>query len=72
MAALEGAKVLRLQRGAASPEACKKAEIILIELSKPHLKPVCDICADLFYPASGSDVDTVVLHGKILMQNRRI
>jgi 5-methylthioadenosine/S-adenosylhomocysteine deaminase len=41
-------------------------------LIKPHLSPLHDIFANIVYSARGSDVDTVIVDGKVLMQNRRV
>ena len=50
-------------------EVGKKADVILIDLSKPHLKPLHNIYARIVYSAHASDVDTVIVDGKILMEN---
>ncbi|MGB9854839.1 MAG: amidohydrolase, partial [Candidatus Bathyarchaeales archaeon] len=68
MATLNGAKALKLEKSIGSLEVGKKADIILIEFSKPHLKPLHDIYASIVYSAHGSDVDTVIVDGKILME----
>ncbi|MEM2971739.1 MAG: amidohydrolase [Candidatus Bathyarchaeia archaeon] len=72
MATLNGAKALGLDGEVGSLEIGKKADIILIDLSKPHLKPLHNIYASIVYSARGSDVDTVIVDGKILMENRQI
>lgn len=72
MATINGAKALGLERCIGSLEEGKKADIILIDLSKPHLKPLHDIYATIVYSARGSDVDTVIVDGKILMEKRRV
>ncbi len=72
MATLNGAKALNLERNVGSLEVGKKADIILIDFSKPHLKPLQDIYASIVYSAHGSDVDTVMVDGKILMENRQV
>lgn len=72
MATLNGAKALALEKNIGSLEAGKKADIILIDFSKPHLKPLHDVYASIAYSAHGSDVDTVIVDGKILMENRQV
>ncbi len=49
-----------------------KADLILVDLKKPHLRPVHDIYSHLAYSANGSDVNTTICNGKILMQNRKV
>jgi len=72
MATLNGAKALRLRKTIGSLEVGKKADVILVDLSKPHLKPLHDIYASIVYSAHGSDVDTVIVDGKIVMENRHV
>lgn len=72
MATINGAKALGLENSVGSLERGKKADIILIDLSKPHLKPLHDIYATIVYSSRGSDVDTVIVDGKILMENRQV
>ncbi len=72
MATIDGAKALGLEKSVGSLEVGKKADLILINLRKPHLTPVHDPYANIVYAASGSDVDTVIVDGKILMVNREL
>jgi 5-methylthioadenosine/S-adenosylhomocysteine deaminase len=72
MATLKGAKALGLDKETGSLEVGKKADLILIDFSKPHLKPLHDVYAGIVYSARGSDVDTVIVDGKILMENRKV
>jgi 5-methylthioadenosine/S-adenosylhomocysteine deaminase len=72
MATLNGAKALGLERSIGSIEVGKKADVILIDFTKPHLKPLHNIYATLVYSARGSDVDTVIVDGKIIMENRKV
>jgi 5-methylthioadenosine/S-adenosylhomocysteine deaminase len=72
MATIDGARALGLESDIGSLEVGKKADIILVDLSKPHLKPLHDIYASLVYSARASDVDTVIVDGKVLMENRQV
>lgn len=72
MATINGAKALGLEKSIGSLETGKKADIILIDFSKPHLKPLHDVYASIVYSAHGSDVETVIVDGKILMENRQV
>lgn len=72
MATIEGAKVLGLENEIGTIEEGKKADIILIDINKPHLYPANDIATNLVYSANGSDVDTVIIDGKIIMKNRKL
>jgi cytosine/adenosine deaminase-related metal-dependent hydrolase len=70
MATLNGAEALGLQDQIGSIEAGKKADLILLNIKKPHLTPAYNIVSNLVYSAAGSDVDTVIIDGKVVMQNR--
>jgi cytosine/adenosine deaminase-related metal-dependent hydrolase len=70
MATVNGAKALGLEHEIGSIEVGKKADLILIDLSKPHLIPAFNPVSHLVYAAEGSDVDTVIIDGKIVMENR--
>jgi 5-methylthioadenosine/S-adenosylhomocysteine deaminase len=72
MATTYGAKALGLEKSVGSLEVGKKADMILIDLSKPHLKPLHNIYASIVYSARACDVDTVIVGGKILMENRQL
>ena len=50
----------------------EKADMIFIDMSAPHLHPINDIDALIVYAMQGSDVDTVIVNGEILMQNKII
>ena len=72
MATINGAKALDWNKEIGSIEIGKKADIILIDINKPHLYPIHNIISLLAYSAQGSDVDTVIVDGKILMENREM
>ena len=72
MATIDGARALGLSDFIGSLEVNKRADIILIDVEKPHLTPMHDIYATLVYSARGSDVDTVIVDGKVLMENRNV
>jgi 5-methylthioadenosine/S-adenosylhomocysteine deaminase len=72
MATINGAKALGLTDKIGSLEIGKRADLILIDFSKPHLKPLHDVFASIVYSAHGSDVDTVIVDGKIMMKNRHV
>ena len=72
MATIDGAKALGLEKTVGSLEVGKKADIILIDFRKPHLTPVHDPYANIVYSARGSDVDTVIVDGKLLMEGRKV
>jgi 5-methylthioadenosine/S-adenosylhomocysteine deaminase len=72
MATIDGAKALGLEKNVGSLEVGKKADVILLDFKKPHLTPIHDFHANIVYSACGSDVDTVIVDGKILMENKNV
>jgi 5-methylthioadenosine/S-adenosylhomocysteine deaminase len=72
MATCEGAKALGMEQCIGSLEVGKKADIIMIDLNKPHLTPLYNEYSHLVYAAGGADVDTVFINGKMVMNNRRL
>jgi len=72
MATVEGAKVLGMEKQIGSLEPGKKADVIVLDLNKPHLTPLYSPYSHLVYAASGADVDTVVINGRVVMENRRL
>jgi len=72
MATLNGARAVGLEKDVGSLEVGKKADVILVDLAKPHLTPLHDIYSTIVYSARAADVDTVIVDGKILMQKRQV
>ena len=72
MATIEGARVLGLDNEIGTLEPGKKADMIFIRTDKLHLCPDNDVCTNIVYSANGADVDTVMIDGKIIMQNRKM
>ena len=72
MATIEGARAVFMENEIGSLEPGKKADVILIDLRKPHLQPVCNVINTIVYVASACDVNTVIIDGKIIMKDRKI
>jgi len=72
MATIESAKLLGIDHEVGTIEAGKKADLILIDLKKPHLQPVHEVESLLAYSVNGADVDTTIVNGQLLMQNRKL
>lgn len=72
MATIKGAEVLGMEKEIGSLEAGKKADIITINLNKPHLAPIYDPYSHLVYCVNGCDVENSIVNGKIIMRNRKV
>lgn len=66
-ATIGGAKCLGVEKEIGSIEEGKKADLIMIDLKKPHLTPQHDLISHLVYASRGSDVCTTIVNGKPLM-----
>ncbi|MEQ8200985.1 MAG: amidohydrolase [Syntrophomonadaceae bacterium] len=72
MATFHGAQALGLDDKIGTLEPGKKADIILVRVDGPHCIPRYDIVANLVYSGQASDVDTVIIDGRIVMHKRVI
>lgn len=71
MATVRGARAMGMESEVGSIEEGKRADLVLVDLRKPHLTPYRDIMSNLVYSAMGSDVDSVMVDGKFLMRKRK-
>lgn len=69
---LGGAEVLELEGKTGSLEPGKKADIILVKTGKPHLLGGGRPAPQLVYSARGSDVETSIIDGKIVMRDGKV
>lgn len=73
MATINGARTLGLEEEIGSIEVGKKADLILIETNASNMTPdSSDLCSNIVYSANGSNVDTTICNGKILMENKKL
>ena len=72
MATIEGAKALLWEKEIGSIEVGKDADLVMVDLKKPHLRPLFNEVSHLVYSAKAADVNTVLVKGKIVMENRKV
>ncbi len=72
LATSEGARALRLDGVTGELREGLQADIALLRLDGLHLGPTHDLGANLLYSARASDVDAVIVAGRILMRERRL
>jgi 5-methylthioadenosine/S-adenosylhomocysteine deaminase len=72
MATIEGARALHMDKEIGSIEPGKKADLALISLNEPNAVPMYDVYAQIAYSLKGSDVDTVVIGGRVVMRDRKL
>lgn len=72
LATITGARALHLDKQIGSLEPGKKADLILVDTSAPHATPMYNVYSQLVYALKASDVRTVIIGGKIVMENRQM
>jgi len=69
MATLRGAKALGLESEIGSIEVGKRADMVLLDLNKPHCIPGNNLYSRIVFSARSTDVDTVIVDGKVVVKN---
>lgn len=72
MATVNGAKATGFGGETGCIREGMKADLILIDTDKPHLCPVNNPLSAIVYSAQAADVDTVIIDGNIVMENRKL
>ena len=72
MATIEGAKALGIDDITGSIEIGKKADVIIVDLKKPHLTPMYNPYSHLVYAARGNDVSHSIINGRLVMEEREL
>jgi 5-methylthioadenosine/S-adenosylhomocysteine deaminase len=67
-----GSRVLGLEDKVGCLEPGKKADIIGLDLDKPHLTPLYNIYSHVVYAASAADVTLSIINGRMVMKNREL
>jgi 5-methylthioadenosine/S-adenosylhomocysteine deaminase len=70
MATIDGAHALHMEKEIGSLEPGKKADVILIRLDRPNAVPMYDVYAQLAYALKASDVQTVIIGGRVVMRDQ--
>ncbi len=72
LATMGGARALGLEAAIGSLEAGKRADLVVVDFSRPHLTPVFNPVSHLVYCASGRDVRHVVIDGQVVCRERQL
>jgi len=72
MATIHGARALGLEDQIGSIEVGKKADFAVVDLDRPHTAPAFNPVSSLVYAATGGDVDTVVVDGRIVVSGGKL
>ena len=72
MATRWGAEAIGLGGVTGSLAEGKSADIVLAGLNKPHLTPLYDMYSHIVYSMRASDIDTVLVNGRVVIQDRKL
>jgi len=73
MATVYGARALGMENQLGTLEVGKKADLIIVDMDRPHLHPwEGALIGNLVYAANGHDVRDVIIDGKLIMRDRVI
>jgi 5-methylthioadenosine/S-adenosylhomocysteine deaminase len=72
MATINGARALHMGKEIGSLESGKRADAILIRTDAPHATPMYNPYSQLVYALKSSDVDSVIIAGRLVMDHRRM
>ena len=70
MATINGARAMGINSGMLKV-GCM-ADVIIVDMDKPHLTPRYNVASHLVYSASGADVRTTIVNGKVLMDDYKV
>jgi len=72
LATIRGAEALHLDKEIGSLEKGKRADILIIDRDTLNQIPLYNLYSDLVYATKASDVESVIINGRIVMRNRRL
>ena len=72
MATIHGARGLGLEAEIGSLEPGKRADLVLFDLDLPEWRPLLDPVSALVYSASAASVRTVMIDGRVVLDDRRV
>lgn len=77
MATVDGARALRKENEIGSLRAGKKADVIIVDMEYPALTPILlnpirNVIPNLVYSANGSEVETVIINGRVVVDDHQL
>jgi 5-methylthioadenosine/S-adenosylhomocysteine deaminase len=72
MATINGSRALLWNNEIGSIEAGKKADVIIMDMKNPKWVPCYNPISNIVYSATGDDVETVIIDGKLIMYEREL
>ncbi|MFD1363314.1 amidohydrolase family protein [Lentibacillus salinarum] len=72
MATIGGARALQMENEIGEISVGKKADFILVDIDQPHISPTHNLINTIVEGVNGTDVEDVVINGKVIMKNREV
>lgn len=72
MATIDGARAMGLDGEIGSLEAGKRADVAIVRMEGLHATPAKEVVSTLVYSAQASDVDTVIIDGRLVMRDGKL
>jgi len=72
LATIRSAEALHMEKDIGSIEKGKRADLVILDRDSLNKIPVYNIYSDLVYATKASDVQTVIINGRIVMRDRRL
>jgi 5-methylthioadenosine/S-adenosylhomocysteine deaminase len=72
LATVGSARALHMEKEIGSIEKGKRADLVLVDRDALNQIPLYNIYSDLVYATKASDVETVIINGRIVMRDRRL
>ncbi|MCI4625868.1 MAG: amidohydrolase [Candidatus Magnetoovum sp. WYHC-5] len=69
MATRYGAEALGLDKKIGTLEQSKAADLVIVDIKKPHLMPFYDVYSLIVYTMRSSDVESVIVNGELVVHN---
>jgi 5-methylthioadenosine/S-adenosylhomocysteine deaminase len=72
LATIGGARALHMESEIGSVEKGKRADLVLVNRDALNQIPLYNVYSDLVYATKASDVETVIINGKVVMRDRHL
>jgi 5-methylthioadenosine/S-adenosylhomocysteine deaminase len=72
LATIRGAEALHMEQEIGSLEVGKRADLVLVESDSLNQIPSYNVYSDLVYATKASDVETVIINGRVVMRDQRL
>ncbi len=72
LATIRGAEAIHLEGEIGSLEVGKRADLLMIQRDSLNQIPLYNVYSDLVYATKATDVESVMINGRMVMQNRRL